>query len=90
MSDQSTDKMWLSLTNDEQEAVSALQQEMGLDSPDAVMHALLRQAAQRALVVCPSCGHSARKTADDAASCAECMSVLHLSDGLWQVITLQP
>ncbi len=53
------------------------------------MHTLLRQAAQRALVVCPSCGHGARKLASDEASCVECMSVLHLTDGIWQVITLQ-
>jgi hypothetical protein len=90
MSDRTNDEMWLSLNVEEQEAVSALQQEMGLESRDAVIHALLRQAAQRALVVCPSCGHSARKTNDDAASCAECMSVLQLSEGIWQVITLQP
>lgn len=89
MSDQSTDALWLSLNDAEQEAVAALQQELNLESPDAVMHALLRQAAQRALVVCPSCGHSARKSGDDEASCAECMSVLHLSDGIWQVISLQ-
>ena len=89
MSEQSTDALWLSLNDAEQEAVAALQQELNLESPDAVMHALLRQAAQRALVVCPSCGHSARKSTDDEASCAECMSVLHLSDGIWQVITLQ-
>lgn len=89
MSEQTGNEIWLNLNNDEQEAVTALQQELGLDSPDAVMHTLLRQAAQRALVVCPSCGHSARKTAGDEASCAECMSVLHLSDGIWQVISLQ-
>lgn len=82
-------ELWLNLGPEEQQAVKALQQEMGLASPDEVMHALLRQAAQRALVVCPSCGHSARKTAGDEASCAECMSVLHLSDGIWQVISLQ-
>ena len=69
-----------------QEAVMALQQEMGLEDPAAVVHALLRQATQRALVVCPSCGHSARKTTSDAASCGECMSVVHLIDGIWQVL----
>lgn len=89
MPNRPTDEIWLSLSADEQEAVTALQQELGVDGPDAVMHTLLRQAAQRAMVVCPSCGHSARKTAEDAASCAECMSVLHLSDGIWQVISLQ-
>jgi hypothetical protein len=89
MSDQTSDQIWLSLNSQEQEAVTALQQEMGLESPDAVMHTLLRQAAQRALVVCPSCGHSARKTTTDEASCVECMSVLHLTEGIWQVISLQ-
>lgn len=89
MSDRASDEIWLSLSAEEQDAVTALQQEMGVDGPDAVMHALLRQAAQRALVVCPSCGHSARKTAEDTASCVDCMSVLHLSDGIWQVISLQ-
>lgn len=86
MSNPLADEIWLTLNPEEQEAVAALQQEMGLESPDAVMHTLLRQAAQRALVVCPSCGHSARKSADDEASCAECMSVIHLTDGIWQVI----
>jgi hypothetical protein len=81
--------MWLNLSAEEQQAVSALQQELGLEDPAAVMHALLRQAAQRALVVCPSCGHSARKTTEDEASCVECLSVLHLSDGIWQIIAVQ-
>ena len=62
MSEQPDTAMWLSLNTAEREAVAALQQELDLESPDAVMHALLRQAAQRALVVCPSCGHSARKS----------------------------
>ena len=89
MSDQTTDQMWLNLSADERQAVSALQQEMGLEEPAAVMHALLRQAAQRALVVCPSCGHSARKTTEDEASCVDCLSVLHLTDGIWQIIAVQ-
>lgn len=79
----------LNLSGSEQEAVTALQQEMGLNDPGAVVHMLLRQAAQRALVVCPTCGHSARKTTEDEASCVSCMSVLHLSDGIWQVISAQ-
>ena len=89
MIDRTNDEMWLSLNSEEQQAVSALQQEMGLETPAEVMHTLLRQATQRALVVCPSCGHGARKLASDEASCVECMSVLHLTDGIWQVITLQ-
>lgn len=89
MSDPRREDIWLSLSSEEQEAVASLQQEMGFSSPDAVLHALLRQAAQRALVVCPACGHSARQTAADQASCAECLSVLHLTDGIWQAISLQ-
>lgn len=76
----------IDLDDDELQAVSALQQEMGLADPGEVMHLLLRQAAQRVLVVCPTCGHSARKTAEDEASCAACMSVIHLSDGIWEII----
>lgn len=83
------DRVTLSLNAEEQEAVAALQQEMGLEKPEEVVHLLLRQAAQRALVVCPSCGHSARKTHEDEANCASCMSVLHLSDGIWEIISLQ-
>ncbi len=83
------DEMMLNLSPEEHEAVTALQQEMGLASPTAVMHTLLRQAAQRALVVCPSCGHSARKTTNDEASCADCMSVLHLTEGIWQIVSQQ-
>ncbi len=89
MTDPSNNELWLSLNSEEQEAVSALQQEMGIETPAEVMHTLLRQAAQRALVVCPSCGHGARKLAGDEAACTECMSVLHLTDGIWQIITLQ-
>ena len=83
------DSVILNLNPYEQDAVAALQQEMGLENPEEVVHLLLRQAAQRALVVCPSCGHSARKKKEDEASCISCMSVLHLSDGIWQVISLQ-
>jgi hypothetical protein len=83
------DRVTLNLNEEEQQAVAALQQEMGLQNPEEVVHLLLRQAAQRALVVCPSCGHSARKTAQDEASCVSCMSVLQLSDGIWEVISLQ-
>lgn len=77
------------LNDEEMEAVKALQLEMGMATPAQVMELLVRQAAQRVLVVCPSCGHSARKTAEDEASCASCMSVLHLTDGIWQVIELK-
>ncbi len=42
MSDRTTDEMWLSLNAEERQAVSALQQEMGLETPTEVMHTLLR------------------------------------------------
>jgi protein-arginine kinase activator protein McsA len=87
MSNPTQDELFLNLNSAEQEAVTALQQELGLESPTEVMHTLLRQAAQRALVVCPSCGHSARKTASDEASCSDCMSVIHLTEGIWQVVS---
>ena len=38
----------LNLNSEEQEAVAALQQEMGMNDPGAVVHMLLRQAAQQA------------------------------------------
>ncbi len=82
-------KVVVNLTEEEQAEVHALQMEMGLDDPAEVMQILLRQASQRAKVVCPSCGHSASRTTADDATCASCMSVIHLSDGIWQVIQLQ-
>ncbi|MEA3335223.1 MAG: hypothetical protein U9R25_04890 [Chloroflexota bacterium] len=77
------------LTPEEQRAVEALQKEMGLDHPDEVMHVLLRQAQQRIAVVCPNCGHSAQKTAEDEAKCVDCLSVMHLSEGIWEIISLK-
>lgn len=82
-------KVVLSLSDEEQAEVQALQQEMGLDDPAEVLQMLLRQASQRAKVVCPSCGHSASRTTADDATCVSCMSVIHLSDGIWQVIQTQ-
>ena len=79
----------VNLTDEEQAAVQALQQELKLDDPAEVMHLLLRQASQRAMVVCPNCGHSASRTSADDATCASCMSVIHLSDGIWEAIQLQ-
>jgi len=76
----------LDLTPLEQEAVDLLQEEMHLkDTPD-VMHVLLRQAHQRIAVVCPTCGHSAKKSSEDEARCIECMSGLQLSEGIWKII----
>lgn len=82
-------KVVVNLTDEEQAEVQALQQELGLNDPAEVMHILLRQASQRAKVVCPSCGHSASRNSADDATCASCMSVIHLSDGIWEVIQLQ-
>lgn len=84
-----TNDVTVSFSEEEQQAVVSLQQEMGLDSPSEVIQLLVRQAAQRSLVVCPNCGHSARKTGDDEAACVSCMSVLQLSDGIWEVIQLK-
>jgi hypothetical protein len=82
-------KIIVSLSSEEQAAIQELQQEMGLADAEDVMQMLLRQASQRALVVCPSCGHSAQRNALDDATCNSCMSVLHLSDGIWEVIQTQ-
>ena len=78
----------IDLSPEEEAAVEALQVELGLSNPNEVMHVLLRQAQQRIAVVCPTCGHSAQRTAADEASCADCLSVLHLSEGIWEVISL--
>jgi hypothetical protein len=78
----------IDLSSEEQAAIEALQQELGLSTPTEVLHVLLRQAQQRVAVVCPTCGHSAQRTAADEASCADCLSVLHLSEGIWEVISL--
>ena len=78
----------LNLTSEELEAVEALRKEMNLDDAADVLHMLLRQAQQRIAVVCPSCGHSAQRTTEDEARCNECLSVLHLTDGIWEVIHL--
>lgn len=79
----------LELTPEERDAIAVLQKEMGLESPTEVMHMLLRQAQQRIAVVCPNCGHSAQRTAEDEARCVECLSVLRLTEGIWQVIHLK-
>lgn len=79
-------KIWIDLTEEEMEVLRALQQEMGVDSTDAVVHSLIRQAYARASIVCPACGHSAQKTAVDQARCDSCMSVLQLSEDVWSVV----
>lgn len=83
----SEQKLWINLNQDETQTLAALQAEMGLSSPDEVMHALIRQAHTRAAISCPACGHAAQVTAADSARCDSCMSVLHLSDQIWTVVT---
>lgn len=86
----SEQKLWVNLNQDEAQTLAALQAEMGLSSPDQVLHALIRQAHTRAAISCPACGHSAQLTAADSARCDSCMSVLHLSDQIWTVVAARP
>lgn len=83
-------KLWINLSQDEMQTLAALQAEMGLGGPDEVMHAMIRQAHTRAAISCPACGHSAQLTAQDSARCDSCMSILHLSDQIWTVVTTRP
>jgi antitoxin component of RelBE/YafQ-DinJ toxin-antitoxin module len=76
----------IKLSDYDREAVDLLREEMGLEDATEVVEMLLRQAAQRAAIVCPTCSHLARKTAEDEASCNSCLSVIHLTDGIWEVI----
>ncbi len=79
-------RLWVDLNEDEMQTLAALQAEMDLASADQVMRALIRQAYTRAAITCPACGHAAHLTAEDAARCDSCMSVLRLSDQLWTVV----
>ena len=74
----------LELSSDEQEMVGLLQDEMGLPDQEAVMKLLVRQAVQRVAITCPSCGHYARLTVQDQATCRSCLSVITLSEGIWE------
>lgn len=85
-----TGKMWVDLTDEELNMLQVLQQEMGLARVDQVLHALIRQAYTRAEIVCPNCGHAAQLTAEDEARCTSCMSLLRLSDEIWQVTVSRP
>jgi predicted RNA-binding Zn-ribbon protein involved in translation (DUF1610 family) len=78
-------KLWVDLSQEDLNILWALQQEMGLSSAEEVMQALIHQAYTRAVIVCPNCGHAAQRTAEDEARCTSCMSLLHLSDAMWQV-----
>jgi DNA-directed RNA polymerase subunit RPC12/RpoP len=83
-------KVWVDLSEEDLNILWSLQQEMGLASVEEVMHALIRQAYTRAVIVCPNCGHAAQATAEDEARCTSCMSLLHLSDEIWQVAVTRP
>ncbi len=74
----------LELTPEEQEIVGLLQEEMGLPDEEAVMKVLVRQAVQRVAITCPTCGHYARLTEEEQAMCRSCLSVITLSDGIWE------
>lgn len=76
------------LTPEEQEMIDLLKKEMGLDSTEAVMQALMRQAIQRVAITCPNCGHFARVTEEDQAECSSCLSVITLSEDLWDASRL--
>ena len=73
------------LTPREREMLAVLREELGLASDEEALRLIIRQAFQRMTVTCPSCGHHARVTDEDAAECASCLSVLRLSEGLWMV-----
>ncbi len=79
----------LELNEQEQEVVEMLKEEMELPSTDDVIRLLVRQEAQRKAVVCPTCGHMARKAAADLANCNSCLSVITLSEGIWEVVQMQ-
>jgi hypothetical protein len=78
-------KLWVDLTDEDLQVLNALQVEMGAQSLNDVVQALIRQVHTRATIVCPACGHSAQLTAQDEARCESCMSLLRLSDQLWTV-----
>ena len=74
----------LDLSPNELEMVDLLKEEMNLEDRGAVMHLLVRQAIQRVAITCPTCGHYARVTEQDQAQCRSCLSVITLSDGIWE------
>ncbi len=74
----------LELSPDEQEMVGLLQDDMGLPDQEAVMKLLVRQAVQRVAITCPNCGHYARLSEQDQAECRSCLSVITLSEGIWE------
>jgi hypothetical protein len=77
----------VTLQPQEQEMIELLREEMNLPDYEAVLRLLIRQAVQRIAITCPTCGHFAKRTADDEAECRSCLSVLTLSEGIWRVST---
>lgn len=73
------------LTPKERSMLAVLREELGLESEKEALRLILRQAFQRLTVTCPTCGHHAKVTQEDAAECAACLSILRLSEGLWMV-----
>lgn len=73
------------LDEQEQEMIEILKEDLALPSTDDVIRLLVKQEAQRIAVVCPACGHYARKTQRDVASCNSCLSIINLSEGIWEV-----
>lgn len=76
------------LSEEEQEIIEVLQADMGLSSPEEVMEVLMRQAVQRVAITCPNCGHYARLTEEDKAVCHSCLSVITLSEDVWEATHL--
>lgn len=74
----------MELSPDEQEMIALLKEALGLDSDEAVMKLLMRQAIQRIAITCPTCGHYARLSEEDRAICRSCLSVITLSEGIWE------
>ncbi|HEY52431.1 MAG TPA: hypothetical protein G4N94_03140 [Caldilineae bacterium] len=71
------------LSDDEQEMVDLLKEEMNLANREEVMHLLVKQAIQRVAITCPNCGHYAKRTEENKAECRSCLSVITLSEDIW-------
>lgn len=80
----SNNNVLIGLSPEETEMVSLLQEEMGLPDKETVMKLLVRQAVQRVAITCPTCGHYERLSEADEIQCRSCLSVITLSDGIWQ------
>jgi hypothetical protein len=80
-----SDDVNVHLNEQEQEMIEILKEDLALPSTDDVIRLLVKQEAQRIAVVCPACGHYARKTQQDVASCNSCLSIINLSEGIWEV-----